>query len=50
MTSEDGDFPEFSNEDRDKNVGGRQVLKIFWTSEDEDGEDIDVPRMPGLIV
>ena len=30
MTFEDGDFREFSNEDRDKNVGGRQFLKIFF--------------------
>ena len=35
--------------DGDEDVRGRQFSEISGTSEDEDGEDVDVLRRPGLI-
>ena len=54
-TSKDHDFREFLDEDcheedqdGDENVRGRQFSRISGTSEDEDGEDVDVLRKPAL--
>ena len=40
------------DEDRDgvEDVRGRQFSKISGTSEDEDGEDVDVLRRPALVM
>jgi len=51
-TSEDHDFREFLDEDQDgdEDVRGRQFSEISGTSEDEDGEDVDILRRPGCIL
>ena len=54
-TPEDVKFWEFwdadvqdEDRDEDEDVRGRQISKIVGTSEDEDGEDVDVLRRPGV--
>jgi len=34
----------------DEDVRGRQFLEISGTSEDEDGEDVDVLRRPARVI
>ena len=54
-TSEDHDFRDFLDEDDqgayqhgDEGVRGRRFSEISGTSKDEDGEEVDVLRRPGL--
>ena len=41
-------FSDKDGQDGDENVRGRKWSEILGTSEDEDGEDVDALRRPGL--